>query len=127
MKIMKRIIYIVAAFMMAGSFFMTAYAQQSNLRSAYFLDGYTYRYKFNPSFAPERGFVSIPVLGNVGLGVESNLGVSNFYFPTQNGKLAFFLDDSVSDEQFMSGIKDRNIFICGFRCCGNLQSAHQRS
>ena len=109
MKIMKRIIHMVAAFMMAGSFFMTAYAQQSNLRSAYFLDGYTYRYKFNPSFAPERGFVSIPVLGNVGLGVESNLGVSNFYFPTQNGKLAFFLDDSVSDEQFMSGIKDRNM------------------
>ena len=121
---MKKIIYAIAAVMLASGSFIAANAQQSNLRTAYFLDGYTYRYKLNPSLAPERGFFAIPVLGNVGVGAESNLGVSNFYMPNQNGKLAFFLDNSVSDDQFLGGLKERNIlntnvnlnlFALGFR------------
>lgn len=106
---MKKILYIIAIAVLSAGTYLTAYAQQSNLRTAYFLDGYTYRYKFNPSFAPERGFVSIPALGNIGIGAESNLGLSNFYFPTGNGNLTSFLDDAVSDETFMSGIKKRNL------------------
>ena len=121
---MKKIIYAIAAVMLASGSFIAANAQQSNLRTAYFLDGYTYRYKLNPSLAPERGFFAIPVLGNVGVGAESNLGVSNFYMPNQNGKLAFFLDNSVSDDQFLGGLNERNIlntnvnlnlFALGFR------------
>ena len=38
-------------------------AQEAN-RSGYFLDGYTFRHAINPAFAPERNYVSIPVLGN---------------------------------------------------------------
>ena len=122
--IMKRLSYILSAAILACTAFVTVYAQQSNLRTAYFLDGYTYRYKFNPALAPERGFFAIPAIGSVSLGAESNLGLSNFLYPAQDGKLAWFLDDSVSDEQFMSGLKDRNmlninaninLFALGFR------------
>ena len=59
---------------------VTAIAQQ-NLRTAYFLDGYTYKYKMNPALAPERSFISVPVLGNLSLGLESDLGLSNFLYP----------------------------------------------
>lgn len=105
---MKKIIYFIAsAVLMLTSF--SGNAQQNNLRTAYFLDGYTYRYRFNPSFAPERGFVSIPVLGSINLGVESSLSLSDFYFPTSDGKLRFFMDDAISNDQFMKGIKKRNI------------------
>lgn len=106
---MKKLLYIIAITLLSACAYVTANAQQSNLRTAYFLDGYTYRYKFNPSFAPERGFFAIPAIGNVGFGAESNLGLSNFYFPTGNGNLTCFIDDSVSDDQFMSGIKKRNL------------------
>ena len=58
---------------------VTAIAQQ-NLRTAYFLDGYTYKYKMNPALAPERSFISVPVLGNLSLGLESDLGLSNFLY-----------------------------------------------
>ena len=52
-------------------------AQEAN-RSGYFLDGYTFRHAINPAFAPERNYVSIPVLGNFGVSAMSNVGVSTF-------------------------------------------------
>ena len=106
---MKKLLYIIAVTVLSAASYVNAHAQQSNLRTAYFLDGYTYRYRFNPSFAPERGFFAIPALGNIGIGAESNLGLSNFYFPTGNGSLNTFIDDAVSDDKFMSGIKKRNL------------------
>ena len=88
---MKKLLYIIAVTVLSAASYVNAHAQQSNLRTAYFLDGYTYRYRFNPSFAPERGFFAIPALGNIGIGAESNLGLSNFYFPTGNGSLNTFI------------------------------------
>ena len=38
------------------------------LRSAYFLEGMTYRHELNPAFMGERGYVSIPALGNLQFG-----------------------------------------------------------
>lgn len=81
---------------------------QQNLRSGYFLDGYTYKYKTNPAMATERGFISMPVLGNVSLGFESNLGLSTFIYPTEDGGLTTFLSPRVSHETFMDNIADRN-------------------
>ena len=83
-------------------------AQQNNTRTAYFLDNYTYGYRFNPAFSAESNFVSIPVLGNISLGGESNVGLSNFLYPTSNGKLALFIDDSISEQAFLGGLKDFN-------------------
>ena len=83
-------------------------AQQNNTRTAYFLDNYTYGYRFNPAFSSERNFISIPILGNISLGGESNVGLSNFLYPTSDGKLALFLDDSISEQDFLGGLKKRN-------------------
>lgn len=104
---MKRTIYILALSAIAALASVSAYAQQ-NLRTAYFLDGYTYAYKMNPAIAPERAFTAMPILGNLGVGVESNLGLSQFLYPTSNGKMTTFLSSSVSDEQFLNGLNTVN-------------------
>lgn len=102
---MKRL-YIICLLLLAA---ISVSAQQNNLRTAYFLDGYTYNYKLNPAFAPERGFFAFPVLGRIGAGVETNLALSDFLYPTNDGNLAFFLDDSVNDDIFLNSLKDKNM------------------
>lgn len=54
-------------------------AQDAN-RSGYFLDGYTFRHNINPAFAPERNYISIPVIGNFGVSAMSNIGVNTFLY-----------------------------------------------
>lgn len=104
---MKNIIFKTSVIAMALFISVAVFAQQ-NLRTAYFLDGYTYNYKLNPSFAPERSFLAIPAIGNVGIGVESNFGLSTFLYPTQDGRLTTFLNKSVSDEQFLGKLNNLN-------------------
>ncbi|MBQ8421452.1 MAG: hypothetical protein IJX11_04240 [Bacteroidales bacterium] len=119
---MKKISYMIMAAAMMLGLGVTASAQQ-NLRSGYFLDGYTYKYKMNPSAQGERGFFAIPVLGNLSIGLESNLALSNFVYPGENGPVTF-LHPSVSDATFLDGLKDyseinaninTSILAAGFR------------
>lgn len=81
---------------------------QHNLRTGYFLDGYTYKHKLNPAFGGDRGYFAIPVLGYTTIGVESNLALSTLLYPTGNGKLTTFLSPSVSAEEFLNKIHNNN-------------------
>ncbi len=105
---MKRtkIIALVAGMLLAPA---TLFAQQA-LRSAYFLDGYSYRHQMNPALAPERGYVSMPILGNINLGTMSNVGVSTFLYKTGNPDkpLTTFMNESVSPGEFLDELKGRN-------------------
>ena len=114
---------ILSVSLLSIAVFFTASAQQ-NLRTAYFLDGYTYNYKLNPAFAPERQFVALPLLGNLGVGVESNVGLATFLYPTADGKLTTFMNKSVDDQEFIKNLRElnkvnasinENIFAVGFR------------
>ncbi len=120
---MKRIINIISIAAVALLSSVAVYGQQ-NLRTAYFLDGYTYNYKMNPAMAPERGFFAMPMIGNVGVGIESNLALSTFLYPIGDGKMTTFMNNAISDEQFLDKLRDRNrmnfsinesIFATGFR------------
>ena len=105
---MKKLIYILlAAGYMAGTASVMS-AQQNNTRTAYFLDDYTYGYRLNPAFSSGSNFVAIPVLGNISLGAETNVGISNFLYPTSGGKLTLFIDDSISAQDFLGGLKDES-------------------
>lgn len=77
------------------------------LRSAYFLEGMTYRHELNPAFMGERGYVSIPALGNLQFGFNSTAGLSHFLFPTNDGKLTTFMSESVSRKEFLDGLPSR--------------------
>lgn len=81
-----------------------------NFRTGYFLDGYMYKYRLNPAFQGERGFVALPVLGSTSVGVESNLALSTFLYPTSEGKLGTFLHPSVSNDDFLGKINKNNPF-----------------
>lgn len=85
---------------------LTLNAQQ-NLRTGYFLDGYTYGYKLNPAFQGERGFFAIPAIGKAGIGLESNLGLSTLLYPS-DGKLVTFLHPEVSSDEFLGKMKYGN-------------------
>lgn len=102
---MKKIVYIVLT-LTALCLSATMSAQQ-NLRTAYFTDGYTFKYKMNPAMAPERGFFAIPVIGNIGVGAESNLGLSTFLYPTSDG-LTTFMNDAVNTDEFMGKLRNNN-------------------
>lgn len=101
---MKRIFCIVIAALALG-FSATA---QHNFRTGYFLDGYAYKHKLNPAFGNDRGYFAIPVAGFATAGVESNLSLSTFLYPTEDGGLTTFLSPNVSAEDFMSKIQNDN-------------------
>lgn len=104
MKKLYRIIVLSASLLISAT---AAFAGQ-NLRTGYFLDGYTYRYQLNPAFQGERGYFAIPVLGYTSLGLESNLALSTFLYPTGNGNLTTALNSSISDDTFLNALNKRN-------------------
>lgn len=115
---MKKLTLITIALIFAS---FGAFAQ--NFRTGYFLDGYMYKYQLNPAFQGERGFFSLPGVGGVSVGVESNLAYGTFVYPADN-QMVTFLHPSISDETFMSKIKqdnpvnanlDMNLLAVGFR------------
>ena len=115
---MKRLYILLAAVLLSASVISA-----QNFRTGYFLDGYMYKYQLNPAFQGERGFVALPALGGLGVGVESNMSLGTFYYPS-DGKLNTFLHPDVSTETFMSQISssnplnlnlDLNLLAAGFR------------
>ena len=84
-------------------------ASAQSLSSGYFLEGYTFRHQMNPAFAPETNFVSIPVLGNMNIGTTGNVGLGSFLYPYGgNGQLTTFMNSSISAEEFLGDLKDKN-------------------
>ena len=98
MKNLKSIIAI-AAWGLASA------ATAQNLNSGYFTDGYLYRHELNPAFGNDQGYVAMPALGNLNIGMNSNLRVDNILYNV-NGKTALFLNPQVSTSEFLSGIHD---------------------
>ena len=60
------------------------------LKGSYFLDNSLNRNKMNPAFAPRSNYFQIPVMGNLGMGLVSNLDIPTFLYP-MNGELVTFL------------------------------------
>ena len=69
------------------------------LKGSYFLDHSINRHKMNPAFAPRANYFQLPVIGNTGVGIYSNLDVPLLTYPVGD-KLGTFLHPSVSLEQF---------------------------
>ncbi len=93
----------------AGCALATASAQDAP-RSAYFLEGYTMRHELNPAFAPERNYVSMPVLANLDIALFSNVGVNTFLYPTTKPgyKLTTFMSPDVAASEFLGKLREVN-------------------
>jgi hypothetical protein len=82
-------------------------ATAQNLNSGYFTDGYLYRHTLNPAFGNDQSYVAMPALGNLNVGMNSNLRVDDILFNV-NGRTALFLNPQVSTSEFLDGIHDKN-------------------
>ena len=83
----------------------TAGAQ--TLRSSYFLSSMPMRHKLNPALVSDRGYISVPGLGNVMADVHSNMSITSFLYP-QNGGLTTFMNPTISAADFLASISGGN-------------------
>ncbi len=60
-----------------------SHAIAQNLNTSYFMDGVTTRHELNPAFEPEYNYVSMPLLGNIGVNLGSNFGLKDFIKKTR--------------------------------------------
>lgn len=97
---MKVIRYIALSLFAACSLGVAA----QTAKSSYFLEGAFHNSQLNPAMAGERSFVSFPLLGNLMVGANSNVGLSNFLFPQPNGRLATFMSGNVTPDQFLNAM-----------------------
>ena len=106
MKAMGKIRHIASVLAFAG---LCTIASAQNMRTGYFMDGYAYKFKMNPAMASSRSFVALSTLGNLNLGVESNLGLSSICYPKQDGSgLTTFLNSEVDAATAMSKFSKKN-------------------
>lgn len=80
--------------------------------TAYFMENYLYRYRLNPAFANDNGFVAMPGLGNLGVNVDGSLGLQDVLYNV-NGKTTTFLNPGVSTSEVLGNIGDSNRFGVG--------------
>lgn len=77
-------------------------------RTGYFVESFTLNHRMNPSFAPRQGYVGIPILSNIDLNINSNLGASTLLYPLDNGKLGLFLHPEVTSDEFLGQLSKQN-------------------
>lgn len=92
---------------------MTVFALNANaqLRTAYFMEGSTFRNDMNPALAPTRGYFNFPFIGNMSLQLNNNfLSVKNFLYPNPEGSgLVTFLHPSVDRNDFLKRMPNNGI------------------
>ncbi len=103
------------ATLLAMLFFALPMSAQNTLRSGYFLEGNSYRYRLNPAMMPERNFISLPVLGNLNMNTEGNVGLSHFVFDAPGGNdLVTFMHSSVGEDDFLGKLESDNVVRANF-------------
>lgn len=125
---MKTSIRKTALSLLFASFAGGAMAQ--TLNSSYFMDGFAYRHELNPALVSD-SYVSIPVLGNINVGMQGNVGLENFLYNTPSYGLTTFLNPEVGTQEFLDELNDNNklqfsydmsIFSMGFKAFGGFNT-----
>ena len=83
-------------------------APAQTLRTSYFLESMPMRHRLNPALVSDRGYISIPAIGNINVATQSNVGLTAFLYPLPDGRLTTFMNPIVSAETFLGRIKNRN-------------------
>lgn len=81
---------------------------QQTLHSSYFMKRMPMRHKLNPALINDYGYFSIPMLGNINLGVQSNVSIKDFIYPTNDGNLMTFMHRDVPASDFLDNVKNFN-------------------
>ena len=100
---MKRLV-ILFCLCLAG---VGVFAQQT-LHSSYFMKRMPQRHKLNPALMNDYGYIGIPGLSNVNFGIQSDISLKAFLYPTADGNLMTFMHPDVSAAEFEKNIKNNN-------------------
>ena len=82
-------------------------AVAQNLKGGYFMEGSLFRHELNPAFNTQQSYVSLPILGNTGVGISGNFGMKDVFF-NRNGRTVTYLHPDVSVADALAGLKDHN-------------------
>ena len=74
-------------------------ASAQPLQSAYFLERAPLRHQLNPALIPERGYFTIPGLGNISFNVSSDLNYTTFIYLPQLGRLCRGIRQKDTEQQ----------------------------
>ncbi|MDR0765650.1 MAG: DUF5723 family protein [Odoribacteraceae bacterium] len=83
-------------------------------KTSYFMTSAHARHYLNPALYPDRGYIGVPLSGNIHAGAATNtFTLDNFVFlqgndPASPAKNVTFLHKDVTPEQFLAGISDHN-------------------
>ena len=91
--------------------FATALTAAAQVRTSYFVEG-TNRSQFNPAFAPNYGYLRLPVVGGFDFNLDGTLSLNDFFVRNPNGPgLTTILSNSVSEAEALKGFsKNMNSF-----------------
>ncbi|MDE6295344.1 MAG: hypothetical protein K2M03_04695 [Muribaculaceae bacterium] len=111
---MKRIYKNIA---LAALMLAPAVTSAQNTYSGYFLDNYLYRYEMNPALLnmDDHGFVGFPVLGNLNVGMQGNLHVSDILYPSSKydpsnpNKTLLFSNPNIPAKDVLKHLSNTNI------------------
>ncbi len=79
------------------------------LHSSYFMTEMTGRHRLNPALKSSRHYIGMPVLNDIYVGVNSNMGLGTFLYP-QGDKLVTFLHESIPANEFLNKLAPVNTF-----------------
>lgn len=77
--------------------------------TTYFMEGSTFRTQWNPAFAPQRGYINIPILGGLELGTNGNVALDNLLYSKGNTLTTIF-SSSIPATVALSELEATNYF-----------------
>ena len=83
-------------------------------RTSYFVRNSTQNHYMNAAFVPDQGYIGVPFLNSLDIQLGSNFGPSTFLYPLSNGKTGLFLNQEVSSETFLSGLRNTSSLDLNF-------------
>lgn len=84
----------------------------AQVRTSYFVESNTFRNQFNPAFAPNYGYLRLPVVGGFNFNLDGTLSINDFIIQNPNGQgLTTILSGNVSEKEALKGLsKHMNSF-----------------
>ncbi len=94
-------------------------AMAQGLNSAYYTNDYKFRHTMNPAFGNEQNYVSVPVFGNLNVGIHGNFGYEDIimdnpqYGKGSDKRLTTFMHPDISAGEALKGFSSGNNRIIG--------------
>ncbi|MGL5273230.1 MAG: DUF5723 family protein [Phocaeicola sp.] len=63
--------------------------------------------EFNPAFTPNQGYINIPLISGIRVGVDGDISLKNYLYPN-NGELVTFLHPSITSDEFKYNLTKSN-------------------